>query len=123
MSKKKIFIVDDDPMFSIMLSDYLEEKGLYNISVFGTGEECIKQINDSPNFVILDYNLNSFEHEAMNGLQILEKIKKIDEGIMVIILSSQEKYGVASECIMKGANYYIIKDTSSFSEIGRILED
>ncbi|MDZ4757002.1 MAG: response regulator [Bacteroidota bacterium] len=123
MSKKKIFIVDDDPMFSIMLSDYLEEKALYDITIFGTGEECIKQIYDNPDFVILDYNLNSFESTAMNGMQILERIKKINSNLQVIILSSQEKYGIASECIMKGANYYIIKDTSSFEEIGRLLED
>ncbi len=123
MSKKKIFIVDDDPMFSIMLSDYLEEKAIFDIHVFGTGEDCVKSIDINPDFVILDYNLNSFESNAMNGIQILERIKKIDSNIIVIILSAQEKYGVASESIMKGANYYIIKDTSSFEEIGRLLED
>lgn len=118
-----MFIIDDDPMFSIMLSDFLEEKGQFDVTVFGTGEAAMKEMYDIPAFVILDYSLNSFEAEAMNGLQILERIKKIDSNIQVIMLSAQEKYGVASESIMKGANYYIIKDTSSFSEISRILED
>lgn len=67
--------------------------------------------------------MNSFESNAINGIQILERMKKVDGNIMVIILSSQEKYVIASESIMKGANYYIIKDTSSFSVILRILED
>ncbi len=97
--------MDDDPIFSIIFSDYLKEKAIFDIRVFGAGEECIKNINDNPDFVILDYNLNSFESNAMNGIEILERMKKTDGNIM------------------KGANYYIIKDTSSFSEIGLILED
>ena len=121
--KKKIFVVDDDKMFCTMLSDHLEDKGVYAVSTFGTGEECLDQLDQKPDAIILDYYLDTNVSGAKNGLEILQIIHKTDPDLKVIMLSSQEHYGVALQTIASGAVYYVIKDLKSFQEIDGILEE
>jgi len=119
---KNIFVVDDDKMYATMLADHLEEKGKYTIRTFATGEDCLAHLGENPDFIILDYYLDSEVPGAKNGLEILKEIKKVDEDTKVIMLSSQEHYGIALQTIAKGAIYYVIKDLQSFREIDNILE-
>lgn len=109
-------------MYATMLADHLEEKGKYAIRTFATGEDCLAHLGENPDFIILDYYLDSEVPGAKNGLEILKEIKKVDEDIKVIMLSSQEHYGVALQTIAKGAIYYVIKDLQSFKEIDSIME-
>ena len=123
MSQKHIFIVDDNEMFNSMLNVHLSENPAYKVSTFGTGEECLKNLYQNPDVIILDYNLNDIYKEAANGLEILEEIKKHNNPVHVIMLSSQKRYGVAAQTISKGAEQYVIKDDDAFKNIDVILED
>ena len=123
MSQKHIFIVDDNEMFSSMLNVHLSENPAFQISSFGTGEECLKNLFQNPDVIILVYNLNDIYKEAANGLEILEEIKKHKNPVHVIMLSSQKRYGVAAQTISKGAEQYVIKDDNAFDNIDKILED
>ena len=121
-SKKSVFVVDDDNMYATMLADHLEEQGKYTVRTFATGEDCLNNLDDGPDYIILDYYLDSEVPGAKNGLEILKEIKKADEDVRVIMLSSQEHYGVALQTIAKGAIYYVIKDLQSFKEIDKVLD-
>ena len=58
MNKKNatIFIVDDEPLLSEMLTDYLKDKNAaFNIKSFPTGEACLLCLNEEPDAVVLDY--------------------------------------------------------------------
>ena len=121
MNKKTIFVVDDDPMMTEMLSDHLSKNPLYDIHTFGTGEDCIKNLYLSPDAVVLDYKLNMNVPEAADGLEILQRIKQLDENICVIMLSSQEQYGKALQTIAKGALEYVIKDNQAFNKVEKII--
>lgn len=122
MKKRTIFIVDDEPLTAQMLSDHLESKPRNKVSVFGTGEECIRNLDQEPDVVILDYRLNNIDSDAADGLEILQQIKAIDSSIMVIMFSAQEQYGKAMQTIVKGAVEYVVKDNNAFSRIDSILE-
>ena len=123
MSQKHIFIVDDNEMFNSMLNVHLSENPAFQVSSFGIGEECLKNLFQNPDVIILDYNLNDIFKEAANGLEILEEIKKHDNPVHVIMLSSQKRYGVAAQTISKGAEQYVIKDDDAFKNIDKILID
>ena len=123
MSQKHIFIVDDNEMFTSMLQDHLSKIPAFQISSFGTGEDCLKNLYQNPDLIILDYNLNDIYKEAANGLEILEEIKRHKCPAHVIMLSSQERYTIAAQTISKGAEQYVIKDESAFDNIDKILED
>ena len=119
----KIFIVDDEPILTEMLTDYLIERnpGLV-IRSFPTGEECLKSLYENPDIIVLDYYLNLKEKDAANGVDILKEIKKRDKNIPVIMLSSQKSYSVASQTIMYGALHYVIKGENSFNEIYELIK-
>ena len=121
--KKKIFIVDDDELFSSMMEDYLSKHPLFSIYKFPTGEECLENLHEIPDAIVLDFNLDSKNTEAANGLEILKKIKKVLPAVHVVLLSSQSHYGVAANPIKEGAEQYVIKDKDAFKQVDRILKD
>ena len=121
---KHIFIVDDDKMFATMVKDHLNSAWPnLKISVFHTGEECKKNLFRNPDVIILDYYLNTVFKDAADGLEILSEIKKHNEHIHVIMLSSQARYGIALQTISKGAEQYVIKDEKAFKKIDEALKD
>lgn len=119
----KIFIVDDDTMLTEALSDYLTRRVPHEVRVFYTGEDCLRNLVERPDVIILDYYLNSVHREAANGMEILQVIKRDCPTAHVIMLSNQEHYGVAMQTIIKGAEEYVIKDESSFEKIAKMILD
>ena len=117
---KKIFIVDDDEMLTEALSDYLKRSTAHQITCFATGEECLKHLHENPDIIILDYYLNTVQKDAANGMEILKMIKK-NYPVHVIMLSSQEQYGIAMQTIQKGAEQYVIKDEDAFEKIAKMI--
>lgn len=118
---KKIFIVDDDQMLTEALSDYLTRNTAHQISCFATGEECLKHMHENPEIIILDYYLDTVQKDAANGMEVLNAIKKHHRNIHVIMLSSQEQYGIAMQTIQKGAEQYVIKDSDAFANIAKMI--
>jgi two-component system OmpR family response regulator len=119
---KKIFIVDDDELLRTMLQDYLTKEIPHQIRQFKTGEECVEHLYENPDIIILDYNLNLYEHDAANGLKILEIIRKKAPKIPVVFLSSQEKYSIALQSVQKGAVQYVMKDEQAFEKIDSMIK-
>lgn len=120
---KKIFIVDDDAMLTEALTDYLTRKVAHVIHSFQTGEECLRHLDDMPDFIVLDYFLNSVEKNAANGLEILQAIHKYNPTTSVIMLSNQEKYSTALKSIQNGAVQYVIKDEEAFEKIEALVNE
>ena len=119
--RKKIFIVDDDPVIAEMLKDHLSKMTNYEISLYGTGEECLQQLNHKPGIIFLDFYLNSVEKDAMDGLEILQEIKKTDPDIDVVMLSGQDKIEVAVKTMQYGAFDYIVKGESAFYRAEKVV--
>jgi DNA-binding NarL/FixJ family response regulator len=124
MNKPKVFIVDDEPLLSEMLTDYLlgHNPNLV-IRSFLTGEACLKNLYEKPAIVVLDYHLNSRERDAANGLEILKEIKRKYKTTPVIMLSSQESYSKALQTITYGAIHYVIKGQEAFEKIQKLIEE
>lgn len=118
-----IFIVDDEPLLTEMLSDYLKEQDAgFNVKTFPTGEACLLSLDEHPDAVVMDYYLNSKEKDAANGIDILKEIKKRNPALPVIMLSSQKSYAIASQTIMYGAMHYVIKGQDAFEEIFQLIK-
>ena len=118
---KKIFIVDDDPMLTEALRDYLTRIVKHDIHCYATGEECLKELEQNPDVIILDYHLDTVQKDAANGMKILQTVKKNYPQIEIIMLSSQESYVVAMQTIQKGAEQYVIKDKDAFEKIAQLI--
>lgn len=122
MSKRKLFLVEDDPIFAEMLKDYLKTKPQWEVSYFPNGEDCIREAYQEPDVVIIDYHLDNLNAAGMNGIDTMVKLKKTAPLAHCVFLSGQKRYGVALQTISHGAENYIFKDENAFNEIGKILD-
>jgi len=119
--KIKIFLVDDDALFLKALEIEFQNLDSFEIETYANGELCIENLNRKPDIIILDYHLDGIENNAMNGLETLDKIKKFDPEIPVIMLSSQDKIEVAVKCMHHEAYDYVVKSETAFLRLQKII--
>lgn len=117
----KIFLVDDDPVFLNLLEIEFLENGDFDIETYESGEQCIENLKNKPDVIILDYLFDNIGKTAMNGLATLDKIKDFDPEIPVIILSAQDKIEVAVNCMHHKATDYVVKSETSFFRLKKII--
>lgn len=116
-----VFLVDDDKMYLKAAQTQLLQQKKINIKTFSSGEECLKNLHLNPNIVFLDYSLDSEDPNAKNGIQILKKIKSVNENINIVMLSGQSKLEVAVEAMKNGAYDYVMKNEDAHLRIQNII--
>ena len=119
--KIKIALVDDDALFLKLLEIELLNHADFEIETFSTGEQCVQNLTNDPQLVILDYNLDGMNKNAMNGIETLDRIKSYNSIIPVIMLSSQDKIDVAINCMRHKANDYVVKSETAFLHLVKII--
>lgn len=108
----RIFVVEDDEWYRKLLEYNLSMDPDYSVESFGTAKEFLSRIHEAPDLVTLDYRLPD-----MTGAEILEKIKKENPDIHVIIISEQEDIEVVVELLKHGAADYLVKSTDIQSRL------
>ncbi|MFI5144013.1 MAG: sigma-54-dependent transcriptional regulator [Ignavibacteria bacterium] len=99
-----ILIVDDNEDLQFNLSNIIQSEG-YNVISAGEGKKALKEVKSkSPNLVLLDMRL-----PGMDGMTILDEIKKIDSNIIVIMLTAFGEVKGAVNAMKLGAYDYITK--------------
>jgi two-component system, OmpR family, response regulator len=119
--KITLFLVDDDAVFLKSLEIEFREHGEFKIETFESGELCVASMSKKPDIVILDYNLDGTNKHAMNGINTLDKLMKIDADLPVIMLSSQDKIEVAVDCMHHKAFDYVVKSETAFMRLQKII--
>lgn len=114
----RIFVIEDDPMFSRALKFKLEEEGNYEVTMFSTGEEFLKSLSLNPDIVTIDYNLPD-----MSGLDILKRIVSYSKDITPIILSGQEDVEAVVQVYKNGAKDYIVKNSNAIIELQNTIRN
>jgi len=122
-NEKKIlvFLVDDDALFLKSLEIEFKQSTDYATKTFATGELCLENILQNPDIIILDYHLDGIDKNAINGLETLDRIKKVNPQIPVIMLSSQDKIEVAVNCMHHKAFDYIVKSETAFIRLQKAI--
>lgn len=115
--KIKVFLVDDDALFLKSLEIEFSQHADFTVETFATGELCLLHIEENPDVIILDYHLNGIDKNAMNGIETLDKIKEVDSGILVVMLSAQDKIDVAISCMHHHAFDYVVKSETAFMRL------
>lgn len=113
----KIMIIDDNVPMAEMTKDHLSQKfSDAQFSIFNDGMKAIEQNGFIPDVIILDYQLDTLNPGALNGMQILMQLKKKFTA-HVICLSAQEKPEVSANLIKAGAFDYVVKNQQAFNKI------
>jgi len=120
-SKLKLFLVDDDAIFSKLMEIELLQHPEFEVECYASGELCMANISNNPDIIILDYNLDGMDKNAMNGIETLNRIKAHDRDIQVVMLSSQDDIDVAINSVQHSAIDYVIKSETAFLRIRKII--
>jgi two-component system, OmpR family, response regulator len=123
MGKQKlIFIVDDDPVVTMMVVKRFTSEN-YTLEAFNYGEDCIKALSKKPDLIILDYYFIKPGVNVMNGMEVFDKIKEVSPEVPIIMLSGQERGELVLELARKGIDDYVIKDNNLIDNLNAsILE-
>lgn len=115
---RHMFIIDDDPVQTEMIKDYLNERYIFELKVYETGEQALPDVETlKPEIVVLDYHLNSGNKNAKNGVEVLKQIKKVSPDTKVIMFSGQDNINIALDSMRNGAYDYIIKGETAFNKM------
>lgn len=105
--KRTILIADDEYSARKMLHIHLEQ--LENYSVVGeaaNGQKALELFRSlQPDILITDIQM-----PIMNGLDLIESIRKEKQDQIVIILSCYESFSYAQRAIRLGVQDYLVKD-------------
>ncbi len=102
--KKKILIVDDEKELCDTLEEILAEEGYRTFSAY-SGQSALKMIKkEKPGLVLLDIYM-----PKMDGIEVLNRVKKIDKKIVVVMITAYGTLDTAKKTLKLGAYDYITK--------------
>jgi two-component system, NtrC family, response regulator AtoC len=101
---KKILIADDEKNMRWILEKNLKDEG-FGVIEAADGEEAFELFLDQePDMVILDYRM-----PGIDGIEVLKRIKTINEKVPVIMVTAHGSTDAAVEAMKLGAIDYISK--------------
>ena len=115
---RHMFVIDDDPVQTEMIKDYLKDRYIFELKTYENGELAMPDIIKlKPEIVVLDYHLSSNNPQAKNGVEVLKEIKQASPTTKVIMFSAQDNINIALDSMRNGAYDYIIKGETAFNKM------
>ncbi|ANY70115.1 hypothetical protein BBD42_29155 [Paenibacillus sp. BIHB 4019] len=117
----KLLIVDDEPMIRAGLRTIIdwESLGFVWVGEAASGPEAlIKHGQLAPDLILMDIRM-----PRMDGLQVIEEIRKIDTSCHFLVLSGHADFSYAQRAIQFGIDAYILKpvdDDELYENVVRI---
>lgn len=110
MESKLIFIIEDNPHFAKAIQNEIRSMLTVVTQCFETAENCFNAIYEFPDVVIMNYNLDEQNPDAMNGHKALKVFKFLSPETKVIFYSKQDSLSIACKLLDEGAFDYVIKE-------------
>lgn len=101
-----VVIIDDDKSLRELLEIVLKKEG-YNVLSFADGGEAIENITNQQ--VSIDAIITDILMPNVDGLTLIQKIKKIMPQLPIIVITANTNLEVAIEALKEGAYDYITK--------------
>lgn len=99
-----LLLVDDDQIFAGVLAEALEARG-YAVRVANDVPQGLELANaESPEYAVVDLKM-----PGPSGLELVKKLKELDENTRVVMLTGYASVATAVEAIKLGAVHYIAK--------------
>ena len=100
----KVLVIDDEKSIRNTLKDVLEyEKN--NVDLADNGIDALKKVSENT----YDLIFSDIKMPEMDGIEVLQKIKEINDEVPVVMISGHGNIETAVECIKKGAFDFIEK--------------
>ncbi len=100
----RVLVVEDSPTQSLQIQVMLEEAG-FEVLLAGQGREALDVMKkDVPDIVLTDLDM-----PEMNGLELVEAIRRDYSAVPVILMTALGSEEVAVQALQKGAASYVPK--------------
>jgi two-component system NtrC family response regulator len=120
-----IFFVDDDKMIINLLEYIFHSRPQYKVRSFMSGEDCVEAMEEHPDLIVLDHQLSTGGEAKMDGVETLEKVRKILPDVPVIVLTAYGSDELYKRFIEAGAKRFLTKDDffvdALIDSIGEVL--
>src|SRR3989441_7630450 len=105
MSKRSILVVDDDKSVRSYLSDFLAAC-VYTVECAESGDQAVARLTAGyvPSVIVQDIVM-----PGINGIEVLESVKKTNSSIPVIILSAAGQTKTVVDAMKMGAADFLVK--------------
>jgi DNA-binding NarL/FixJ family response regulator len=117
MSKLKILVVDDFPIFRVGLGALLSKTAdLEIIGEVENGSRAVQKASElKPDLILMDLTM-----PVMNGTEAIRIIKQRQPEIKIIALTEHKSHDHVQAAFEAGANGYVLKDDTSDSLLAAI---
>lgn len=118
---RDVILVDDD----VPVLDFLKAAVPWSnlgLRLTGTFENGLKAYDFAVNEQMPDIVVTDIGMPQMDGLQLIDKLKQLKQGLGVIILSCHDEFKYAQQAIKLGVDDYVLKETVEPHTIGEMLE-
>lgn len=118
MKRKLIILVVDDEKSVLELFHRILNKKEYTVLTANNGKEALELADkERPDLVILDLNL-----PGISGIEVLRRIKEIDENIEVIVITGYGTTKTVKSAMRLGAYDYITKPFD-INHVGSLIKE
>lgn len=101
----KVLAVDDDPEMVAAVKELLE-RNRYDVVTAISGEEAVDIVLSDPE---VDIALVDLVMPVMDGFELIDKLREINNGLEIIMITGHGTIQTAVEAIKRGARDFIIK--------------
>lgn len=108
--RKRVLVIDDDPMIRGLVKAMLEAEG-YEVALAEDGLQGVEMIDAEPRPIDICLIVLDVVMPGMNGLEVLTRLKMQPhtQGIPVLMLTGESKAEDIMAGYSVGADYYITK--------------
>jgi two-component system, sensor histidine kinase and response regulator len=100
----RIFVIDDDDVMLLSCRRILEKEG-YDVETFASPLAGIERVAaERPELVLVDLKM-----PEMSGMDVIERIRAIDPGIVIAVVTGYATIATAVEAMSSGAHDFVPK--------------
>ncbi|MCJ7628656.1 MAG: response regulator, partial [Longimicrobiales bacterium] len=120
--KPRIFVLDDDPSFGMLLAANLGRAGEFKVERFQDPQTFLDSAAlELPDAVLTDLNM-----PRINGIEITRRLRERSQFLPIFVVTAYAEIDTAVEALKAGANDYISKPiniTEVTAHLRRALEE
>jgi two-component system response regulator MprA len=110
-----VLVVEDSQAIQLFLSRVLVNGGM-TVTTAGDGESAVRSfMAERPDLVLLDVNL-----PRLDGWGVLAKLRAVDEGVPVLMLTAVQNESSKVRGLLGGADDYVVKPVGAGELLARV---
>jgi len=116
--KVRVLLADDESHVRLFIRTLVNSMGCEVVAEAADGKQALEQFDKtSPDLVFLDINM-----PVMDGIAALKELRRKNDKVAIVMLTSLASEEVVDQCLDAGANYHLRKDLP-LSELKQEIRD